>query len=138
MNDLKTNLELPQLGKTLLSRVRNRNIVQDEFDKECAYWMTGFFTDYVFTPYPSQPVEIMRYLERKKDNIRYEVKDEFWRHSQIQDYFKENQRVIAKNIGNLHWLEFMKKHIPLKDTINHKRIEKVLETYPKDLTKGIG
>ena len=103
----------------------------EEFNRECAYWMTQNLSDHTFTPYPEEPLEILRYLENKRKDLKFEMANGFWRQFSIVEYFKEWSHAFTKNNSNLHWLKFMKKHIPVNDKINHRRIDSILATHPQ-------
>jgi len=120
---------MPELGKNLLKQLRNKEISIDEFNFECAYWLTQFISDCRFEPYPDKPIEIRQYIDKKAVNSKYEVKDEFWRQGIIVRYIERYKEVYAKNMSNLFWLVFMKKHIPKEDTINQKRVSAILQIY---------
>lgn len=128
---MDVNVEVPKLGKDLLGRLNSKEITMEEFDRECAYWMLQYLNDYRWLPSPTIPNELTDYWRRRQINNKTDVSEAFWQKPVIKKYIATEAHIRATNLGSMHWLKFMKKHIPQDDVVNQKRIDAVIWKYPK-------
>jgi hypothetical protein len=130
--NLQVNPVLPQTGREMLDKVMSGQMPILEFNKECAYWMTGDISTMYFKDDNTEKPEIILNLEdERRRNPKYEVAAGFWQRDDVRDYLFKTGHVRAENYSSWHWLNFMKKHIAKEDTINHTKIARAIASFPK-------
>jgi len=125
------NIDLSSLKikNELLDDLRSEKITMAEFDNKCAYWLLTFLNEFRFSPYPSQPPEIMDYVRKKKDDPEYKLTSEFWQQPHIHFYLSSHKTVRGLNLSNYYWLNFILKNLNKDDVSNKVRIENILKDY---------
>ena len=128
--ETKINLQLPIIGKELLSKINSRQITIPEFDKECAYWMMGDISTMSYKDDVHKPDIIVNYEGERDRDPKYQVAPSFWSRPDVKDYMAQKRSLLSQNHANWHWLHFIKKHIPKEDMINHRKIAMAIASYP--------
>ena len=118
------NDTLPIMAKSLLSK-----LPYDDFDKDCAYWLSEYLDDMGYQQPPNTPQEVISYQERRKTDHGYHLSNSFWHQQHIKDWSKQLSEVSCANHSNKYWLEFMRKHIPEDDLLNQSRITELLNKW---------
>lgn len=122
---------LGSLGKSLLARFEKKQISEQEFDKEIAYWMLQFPEELMWSVYPSMPKDLMDYQNKKRAQPMFQIAESFWQQSHIKEYLAKDRHARCQNVANRHWLSFLKRHIPQGDEKQHKIIDYIMNRYPK-------
>ena len=136
MIPVNERVETPKIGKELLRQLAAKEITIADFDRECAYWEFKSIDELPWKPYPEQPKELSDYYEKVRNNKDYKVGAAFWQQAHIQEHTAKCVEIKCQNKGNIHWLCYMKKYIPDDDISYQVRIEKAINTYPKDPNKS--
>jgi len=132
--DLHTNPQLPQIGKELLRKLYSKEITLTDFNKECAYWMTGdISTMYYKHDMTEKPKALQEYEEKLQNDSTYSLPSTFWNRADIREYSLRSAHAKNENHANWFWLHFIKKYIPLEDKINHVKIARAIESYPNTI-----
>ena len=128
--ETKINLQLPIIGKELLKKLSSKQINEAEFDKECAYWMTGDISAMYYKE-THKPDIITNYEYERGKDPHYEVAPSFWHRDDVRDYLLRSHKVESENFANWYWLKFMKRWIPKEDVVNQGRIARAIASYPR-------
>lgn len=130
--ETKIDLQLPIIGKELLSRLRAGRITMDDFNKECAFWMMGDISSMFYKEIMDKPDIIRNYEAERSRDPKYEVAASFWQRDDVRDYMFCSRKVMAENYANWHWLLFMRRWMPKEDTINCAKIARAITSYHND------
>lgn len=120
------NLTLSGTGKTLLNKLRAKEITFAEFMQECAYWtIKDGFDELRALPLPTAPgtqafkdYENLLPAQKAKLDPIY-----FSKNPEINEYYRQVFMVKKHNIDVLNWLKEISAHIPKEDTITQQVIE---------------
>jgi len=126
--------ELPATGKNLMRRYANESITREEFETEIAYWALEHLEDYRHKSIPTPPEDVILYAKKKLEDKRYKVSENFWYQSHIVAWKVQESQIMATNMSNLHWLEFIKKR--LKTDEEKQRIDGYLVHFERDFVLG--
>lgn len=124
---IETIAEEIAFGKELLNKKINGIINEEEFDRECAYWMINYLDDLRFLPAPTEPDELNEYRKAKQEGKK--ISSGFWAQGKIQNFLKTESEICSKNFSNFSWLNFMKKNIPADDTTTCEKINHYVNVF---------
>jgi hypothetical protein len=89
----------------LLYKLRNKELTEDEFIKECAKWVAEDVNDYSFKPIPEKPKEVEDF-ERIPENSRRNIDGQYYYdHPQILPYYHLRTFVEQENKALYDWLK---------------------------------
>ena len=129
--NLKTNPQLPIIGKELLKKLDSKQITMADFNKECAYWMMGdVSTMFYKADNVHKPDILVQYEEDKSRDPKHQVASSFWQRTDVREYTALTHTIRSGNHSNWYWLHFMKKYIDPKDNINQAKIARAMASYP--------
>lgn len=114
--------ESMKLRDKLLKQLENKEITQDEFMKECAYWALQTLDEYKPISHPLIPDQLKEYF-RMSDNQKAKVPDKFWHEPEIWHHLEEMQLAVNTNRSNFYWLHEWLRYIPEEDDLNRQKLK---------------
>lgn len=133
-----------EIGKKLLTELREKKITMPEFDKECAYWYIRYHDKLHPLPVPNiRPQDLIEY-DRMEPHDKKSLPEKFWRQTEVYNYLEAKQGVIENNKSTLNSLKRFKEYIPIEDKLTRDKYDNLISEYegwcnkpvPEDLQKA--
>ena len=113
----------------LLRQLRTKELTLNEFLIQCAYWGVKTLGDIYFRSLPTRTVEVVEY-EKLSYSKKSRLTQEYYEDNPgVMRYYEDKERITRGNKDSLWKLRTYKRLIPESDTVNHEKLDKVINDF---------